>query len=187
MFLEVFGPSLWVFGSCNEIAAVLWCVCPCTSPPPCIQQSIILWVSVRKTGRGEEGQYIQQSTQSQHHVAVPRQTYHLLSVSVCWKLDIVKANLTCSAHSLQSYTHTTCSSDSECGLEWSHGLEVHLQTLLKVGKESVPSWYKDILEEGKEATGTLLVSVSKTFPKKNSYQSNTLLLFPETQNCRYQN
>ena len=41
---------------------------------------------VSECEENEEGQYIlyiQQSTQSQYHVAVPRQTYHLLSVSVC--------------------------------------------------------------------------------------------------------
>lgn len=51
--------------------------------PPSMHPAVYHLVSVRKTGRGEEGQYIQQSTQSQYHVAVPRQTYHQLSVSVC--------------------------------------------------------------------------------------------------------
>ena len=54
--------------------------------PPSMHPAVYHLVSECEETGGEEGQYIlyiQQSTQSQHHVAVPRQTYHLLSVSVC--------------------------------------------------------------------------------------------------------
>ena len=51
-------------------------------------------------------------------------------------------------HTTHHKDFATCSSDIECRLVWPHGSEAHLQTLSKIGKESVPSRHKDILEEG---------------------------------------
>jgi len=146
-------------------------VCWPTYKPPSMHPAVyhLVWVWVWGKGKGEGGStyynivYIQQSTQSQYHEALSLgQPTTYFQFQYVQELDMVN-----SALSPELYTYTTCSSDGECGLEWSHGLEVHLQTLLKVGKESVPSWHKDILEEGKEATGTLLVSVSKTLIPTN--------------------